>query len=52
MVARGQPNTEVAQGLLVSLKTVETHLSRVYAKLNLSGPGARRRLREALDERV
>jgi DNA-binding NarL/FixJ family response regulator len=34
----------------VSLQTIETHLSRIYSKLGLSGPGARRRLATALAE--
>jgi DNA-binding CsgD family transcriptional regulator len=48
LVAGGRTNAEVAQELFVSLKTVETHLTRIYAKLDLSGPGARRRLAAAL----
>ena len=48
MVAEGRTNPEVAQELFISLKTVETHLSNVYAKLGLSGHGSRRRLRAAL----
>jgi DNA-binding CsgD family transcriptional regulator len=32
----------------VSAKTVETHLSRAYGKLGLSGRGARERLGDAL----
>ena len=48
LVAQDQSNTEVAQALFVSLKTVETHLSHAYAKLGLAGPGARRQLATAL----
>jgi DNA-binding CsgD family transcriptional regulator len=48
LVAQGRSNTEVAQELFVSLKTVETHLTRIYKKLGVSGPGARRRLAAAL----
>jgi DNA-binding CsgD family transcriptional regulator len=49
LVAEGRSNAEAAQELFVSLKTVETHLTRIYAKLGLSGQGARRRLADALD---
>lgn len=48
LVAEGRSSPEVAQALFVSLKTVETHLSHVYAKLEIQGPGARGRLAEAL----
>ncbi len=50
LVADGRSNAEAAQELFVSLKTVETHLTRIYAKLGLSGAGARRRLASALDD--
>jgi len=49
LVAGGRTNADAAQELFVSLKTIETHLTRIYAKLGLSGPGARRRLASALD---
>jgi DNA-binding NarL/FixJ family response regulator len=49
LAAEGRSNPEVAQELFVSLKTVETHLSHAYAKLRLSGPGARRQLAAALE---
>ena len=35
LVARGMTNTEVATELIVSAKTVEHHLSRIYAKLGI-----------------
>lgn len=48
LAAQGYSNTEVAQALYVSLKTVETHLSHAYEKLGLGGQGSRRRLEQAL----
>jgi DNA-binding CsgD family transcriptional regulator len=48
LAADGRSNLEVAQTLYISVKTVDTHLSRVYAKLGLSGQGARRELATAL----
>jgi DNA-binding CsgD family transcriptional regulator/tetratricopeptide (TPR) repeat protein len=35
LVARGRTNTEVAAELFVSVRTVESHLSRIYRKLGL-----------------
>jgi DNA-binding CsgD family transcriptional regulator len=49
LAANGASNPEIAQELFVSLKTVETHLSHAYAKLDLSGRGARRHLAQALE---
>lgn len=51
LAAEGRSNTEIAQELFVSLKTVETHLSHAYAKLGLSGQGARGHLAQALRPR-
>jgi DNA-binding CsgD family transcriptional regulator len=48
LAAEGATNPEIAQELYVSLKTVETHLGRVYGKLGLSGRGSRARLNQAL----
>jgi DNA-binding CsgD family transcriptional regulator len=44
LAAEGRTNAEIAQELYVSLKTVDTHLSHAYAKLGISGQGARKRL--------
>jgi DNA-binding CsgD family transcriptional regulator len=50
LAAAGATNSEIAQNLFISVKTVETHLSHAYAKLDFSGWGARQRLAGALDE--
>jgi DNA-binding NarL/FixJ family response regulator len=50
LAARGATNPDIAQELFVSEKTVETHLSHAYAKLDIAGVGARERLAEALGE--
>ena len=50
LAASGATNTQIAQELYVSLKTVETHLSRSYLKLGLAGSGSRARLVRVLDE--
>jgi DNA-binding CsgD family transcriptional regulator len=36
MAAEGMTNREIAQGLFVTVKTVETHLRHVYQKLDIS----------------
>jgi DNA-binding NarL/FixJ family response regulator len=36
LVATGRTNREVAAELLLSVKTVEVHLTRIYAKLGVS----------------
>ena len=38
LAAEGNTNRQIAHGLYVTLKTVETHLAHVYAKLGISGP--------------
>jgi len=48
LAADGATTPEIAQALVVSAKTVETHLTHAYAKLGLSGAGARGRLAQAL----
>jgi DNA-binding CsgD family transcriptional regulator len=50
LAVSGATNTEIAQELYVSLKTVETHLSRAYLKLGLAGSGSRGRLLRVLEE--
>jgi DNA-binding CsgD family transcriptional regulator len=37
LAAEGKSNPEIAQALYVTRKTVETHLGRVYRKLDISG---------------
>jgi DNA-binding CsgD family transcriptional regulator len=39
LAAAGQSNPEIAQTLFVTRKTVETHLGRVYRKLDIAGRG-------------
>jgi ATP/maltotriose-dependent transcriptional regulator MalT len=39
LAAEGHSNAEIAQALFVTRKTVETHLGRVYRKLDVSGRG-------------
>lgn len=46
LAAQGRTNREIADGLVVSVRTVENHLQRVYAKL---GVGSREELRAALE---
>jgi pimeloyl-ACP methyl ester carboxylesterase/DNA-binding CsgD family transcriptional regulator len=41
LVGRGNDNQQVAQQLSLSVRTVERHLTSVYAKLGLSGRSAR-----------
>jgi DNA-binding CsgD family transcriptional regulator len=50
LAASGATNAEIAQELFVGAKTVETHLSHAYAKLGITGAGARARLPEVLVE--
>jgi len=48
LAAKGHTNREIAQELYVTLKTVENALGKAYAKLGISGRGARQALPEAL----
>lgn len=41
LVAAGLTNEEIAARLTISVRTVERHLSNVYAKMRLSGKSAR-----------
>lgn len=41
LAARGLDNAEIADALVLSARTVERHLSNVYAKLDLHGKSAR-----------
>jgi DNA-binding CsgD family transcriptional regulator len=40
LAAEGLSNPEIAQSLLVTRKTIETHLGHVYRKLDIPGRGA------------
>jgi DNA-binding CsgD family transcriptional regulator len=49
LVCQGLSNKEIAERLYLSPKTVETHLTRVFAKLNVSARGALKGLIDAAD---
>jgi tetratricopeptide (TPR) repeat protein len=48
LAAKGRTNREIAQELYVTKKAVENALGKAYAKLGISGRGARQALPEAL----
>ena len=39
LAAEGQTNAVIAESLFINLKTVESHLTRVYKKLGISDRG-------------
>ncbi len=41
LIAAGKTNQEIAEDLVLSIRTVERHISTVYEKLNLNGRAAR-----------
>jgi DNA-binding CsgD family transcriptional regulator len=41
LLAQGKSNAEIAEELVISVRTVERHLMRVYGKLGVSGKSAR-----------
>lgn len=41
LIARGSGNHEIAAQLVISVRTVERHVSNIYLKLGLEGPAAR-----------
>jgi ATP/maltotriose-dependent transcriptional regulator MalT len=41
LIASGLSNTEIAERLFISVRTVERHVSAIYEKLGVSGPAAR-----------
>jgi DNA-binding NarL/FixJ family response regulator len=41
LVAQGLSNQQIAARLVLSLRTVERHLSNIYVKINVSGRSAR-----------
>jgi DNA-binding CsgD family transcriptional regulator len=45
LAAEGRTNREIAEGLFVTIKTVETHMGHVFQKLDV---GSRRELAGAL----
>jgi DNA-binding CsgD family transcriptional regulator len=52
LAAGGLTNRQIAQALVLSIKTVGTHLGHIYRKLDLSGPRARELLAAALWEQA
>jgi DNA-binding CsgD family transcriptional regulator len=51
LAAQGLTNRQIAQSLFVTLKTIESHLSNVFRKLEISSRGALAERLEASDDR-
>ena len=41
LLAEGRSNEEIAAALVVSVRTVESHVANLYAKIGVSGRSAR-----------
>jgi ATP/maltotriose-dependent transcriptional regulator MalT len=41
LIAAGKSNQEIAEDLVLSIRTVERHISSIYLKLGIQGPSAR-----------
>jgi ATP/maltotriose-dependent transcriptional regulator MalT len=41
LIAAGKSNQDIARELVLSIRTVERHISNIYAKIGMSGPTAR-----------
>ena len=41
LVGQGRDNAEIARKLTLSVRTVERHLTSIYAKLDVTGQAAR-----------
>jgi ATP/maltotriose-dependent transcriptional regulator MalT len=41
LIAQGRSNQQIADALVLSIRTVERHISNIYGKIGAEGPGAR-----------